>query len=93
LPLDAGAAEREPAFDPPTAGKIHFASATLPINRRLFVALILLVLLLALLFFGLGFALHVLWIVAVILFVAWIIGWAFARGQSSGSRRQWYGRW
>ncbi len=45
-------------------------------------ALILLVLL-ALLFFGLGFALHALWIVAVILFVAWIIGWAFA-----GANRQ-----
>jgi hypothetical protein len=57
------------------------------------VALILLVLLLALLFFGLGFAVHLLWIVAVILFVAWIIGWAFARGETSGSRRQWYGRW
>ena len=41
-------------------------------------ALILIVLLLALLFFGLGFAVHLLWILAVILFVAWIIGWAFA---------------
>jgi hypothetical protein len=65
----------------------------LPIEPEAPVALILLVLLLAILFFGLGFALHALWIVAVILFVAWIIGWAFARGESSGSRRQWYGRW
>jgi small-conductance mechanosensitive channel len=54
---------------------------------------ILLVLLLALMFFGLGFAVHLLWILAVILLAVWIIGWAFARGESSGSRRQWYGRW
>ena len=36
--------------------------------------LILLGLLLVLLFFGLGFALHALWIAAVVLFVAWLIG-------------------
>jgi Na+/H+ antiporter NhaC len=57
------------------------------------VALVLLVLLLALLFFGLGFAAHLLWVVAVIIFFVWRIGWAFARGEASGSRRQWYGRW
>jgi hypothetical protein len=68
-------------------------SSTIAYQPEALVALILLVLLLALLFFGLGFALHALWIIAVILFVAWIIGWAFARGESSGSRRQWYGRW
>ena len=50
--------------------------------------LILLVLLLALLFGGLGFALHALWIVAAIVFVAWIIGFAFRAGEGS----RWY-RW
>jgi hypothetical protein len=55
-------------------------------------ALILLVLLLALLFAGIGFAVHLLWIVAVIVFVAWLVGWAFARGETA-SRRQWWGRW
>lgn len=55
--------------------------------------IILLVLLLALLFAGLGFAVHLLWIVAVIVFFVWLVGWAFARGESSGSRRMWYGRW
>ena len=54
---------------------------------------ILLVLLVALLFAGLGFAVHLLWVIAVIFFVFWLIGWAFARGEGSGSRRQWYGRW
>jgi len=52
---------------------------------------ILLVLLLVLLFAGLGFALHVLWIVAVVLFVLWLVGFALGRGESAGSRH-WY-RW
>ena len=50
--------------------------------------LILLVLLLALIFGGLGFALHWLWIIAVVLFIAWLVGFAFRSG--TGSR--WY-RW
>ena len=50
--------------------------------------LILLVLLLALLFVGLGFAVHLLWIVAVILFIAWLAGFALR----SGSGARWY-RW
>jgi hypothetical protein len=52
---------------------------------------ILLGLLLVLLFFGLGFALHLLWIVAVILFVAWLIGLVIGRGESAG-RNHFY-RW
>jgi hypothetical protein len=50
--------------------------------------IILLVLLLALIFGGLGFALHALWIVAVVLLVAWLIGFAVR----SGERARWY-RW
>ena len=38
---------------------------------------ILFFLLLALLFFGLGFAAHLLWIAAMIFFVAWVAGFAF----------------
>jgi len=49
--------------------------------------LILLALLLVLLFFGLGFTLHALWVVAVVLFVFWIVGFAVGRGASAGSRR------
>lgn len=52
---------------------------------------ILLALLLVLLFFGLGFALHLLWIVAVVLFVVWLIGLALGRGESAGSHR--FYRW
>ena len=36
--------------------------------------IILLILLFVLLFFGLGFAAHLLWIVAAIVFFVWIIG-------------------
>lgn len=54
---------------------------------------ILLVLLLALIFAGLGFALHLLWIVAAIVFIAWLIGFGLARGEGAGGRRaRWY-RW
>ncbi|HZU74540.1 MAG TPA: hypothetical protein VE990_17415 [Acidimicrobiales bacterium] len=49
--------------------------------------LVLAVLLLALLFGGLGFAVHFLWIVAVICALFWIIGF-FARGADA----RWY-RW
>lgn len=52
---------------------------------------ILLALLLVLLFFGLGFALHLLWIVAVVLFVMWLIGLALGRGENAGSHR--FYRW
>lgn len=53
--------------------------------------LILLVLLIALLFGGLGFAFHLLWIVAAIVFIAWLVGFGLARGEGSG-RTRWY-RW
>jgi hypothetical protein len=50
--------------------------------------LILAVLLLAILFGAVGFAVHALWIIAVIVLVAWLIGF-FVRG-AEGAR--WY-RW
>ena len=48
--------------------------------------LILLGLLLVLLFFGLGFALHALWIIAIVLFVAWLIGLVLGRGENAWPR-------
>ena len=44
--------------------------------------LILLALLLVALFFGLGFAIHALWIIAVVLFIAWLVGLAVGRGEA-----------
>jgi hypothetical protein len=54
---------------------------------------VLLILLLALILGGLGFALHVLWWVALALLVLWLVGWAVSSGASAGGRRRWYGRW
>jgi hypothetical protein len=53
--------------------------------------LIVLALLLVLLFAGAGFALHVLWIAAVILFVVWLVGVGLGRGEGAGSHR--FYRW
>ncbi|PZS21020.1 MAG: hydrophobic protein [Acidimicrobiales bacterium] len=50
--------------------------------------LILLVLLLAVVFAGLGFAVHLLWIIAAIIFVAWLVGFGLRMGEG----HRWY-RW
>jgi hypothetical protein len=54
--------------------------------------LMILVLLLALLLFGIGFTLKVLWIIAAIVLIVWLLGFV-ARGTGpSGRRGRWY-RW
>jgi hypothetical protein len=53
-------------------------------------ALIALVLILAI-FGGLGFAVHLLWIVLVIAVLLWLIGFVVG-GMPDGGRRRWYGR-
>jgi hypothetical protein len=53
--------------------------------------LVLLALLLVLIFFGAGFALHILWIAAVLLLVLWVVGAALGRGETAG-RHHFY-RW
>jgi hypothetical protein len=50
--------------------------------------IVLAVLLIAILFGLGGFALHALWVVAVVLFFAWLIGFALRSGDSA----RWY-RW
>jgi hypothetical protein len=54
---------------------------------------ILLVLLLALLLGGLGFAVHILWLVAAIVFLFWLVGFGFGRGMEGGARRRGWYRW
>ena len=49
---------------------------------------VLLVLLLALILGGVGFAVHILWWVAIFVLVVWVLGFAF-RGSGGG---RWY-RW
>ena len=55
-------------------------------------AAILLILLLAILLGGLGFAVPVLWWIAVIVLVLWLVGWVVGAAEAGG-RRRWYGRW
>ena len=55
-------------------------------------ALILLVLLIAIILGGLGFAVHVLWWIALAVLIVWLLGFLFG-GAATGGRRRWYGRW
>jgi hypothetical protein len=45
--------------------------------------LILVLLIIALILGGLGFAVHVLWIVAVVFFIAWLVGLVLGAGRKS----------
>lgn len=56
--------------------------------------IILLVLLLALILGGLGFAIHILWWIALVVLVIWLIGFVVRVGEGTGGRRRrrWY-RW
>ena len=45
--------------------------------------LIVVFLVLAVVFAGVGFAAHLLWIVAAVFFVFWLAGFAFSRGHAS----------
>ena len=54
-------------------------------------AIILLVLLLALVLGGLGFAIHILWWIALAVLILWLLGFAFRGAETRGGGR-WY-RW
>jgi hypothetical protein len=53
--------------------------------------LLVVFLLAAVLFLGIGFAVHLLWVIAAVFFVCWLAGYAFARGSRRAARRR-YGR-
>ncbi|MEU0247317.1 hydrophobic protein [Streptomyces sp. NPDC006235] len=53
---------------------------------------LLLVLLLALILFGAGFALKALWWIAVIVLVVWLLGFVVRTANTSGRKGRWY-RW
>ncbi len=56
-------------------------------------ALILVVLLLAILLGVGGFAIHLLWILALVVLVIWVLGFLFRAAEGGGrSRGRWY-RW
>jgi hypothetical protein len=56
-------------------------------------AIILAVLLLALILGGLGFAIHVLWWIALIVLVLWLVGFFFTGAAGAGGRRRRWYRW
>jgi hypothetical protein len=53
---------------------------------------ILLVLLLALILFGAGFAIKALWWIAVAVLVVWLLGFLMRGTSAAGTRGRWY-RW
>ncbi|MFB7510744.1 hydrophobic protein [Streptomyces broussonetiae] len=53
---------------------------------------LLLVLLLALILFGAGFALKILWWVAVVVLAVWLLGFLARSTNAGGGRSRWY-RW
>ncbi|MFI6151405.1 hydrophobic protein [Kitasatospora sp. NPDC051170] len=54
--------------------------------------LLVLVLLLALILGGAGFAIHILWWIALAVLVVWVLGFVFTGGAGGGRRGRWY-RW
>jgi hypothetical protein len=52
---------------------------------------LLLALLLVLILFGAGFAVHLLWIAAVVFAIVWVVGFALGRGERAGTHR--FYRW
>ncbi|MEU2561405.1 hydrophobic protein [Streptomyces longispororuber] len=53
---------------------------------------LLLVLLLAVVLFGAGFAVKFLWLLAAIVLVAWLLGFVMRTAGTGGRRSRWY-RW
>ncbi|MDH6115611.1 membrane protein YdbS with pleckstrin-like domain [Kitasatospora sp. MAP12-15] len=53
---------------------------------------LILVLLIALILGGAGFAVHVLWWIALIVLVLWLLGFVMRGSSTGGSRNRWY-RW
>jgi len=47
---------------------------------------VLLALLIVLIVAGLGFTFHVLWILAGVLLVLWVVGFVIGRGEGAGNR-------
>jgi uncharacterized membrane protein YecN with MAPEG domain len=54
---------------------------------------LLILLLIIALFGGLGFAVHILWIVLIVAVVLWLLGFLVGGVESGVGRRRWYGRW
>jgi hypothetical protein len=60
-------------------------------RKEKLMGIILLVLLLAIILGGLGFAIHILWWIALVVLVLWLLGFLVRVGEG-GARSRWY-RW
>jgi hypothetical protein len=76
--------------DPFPSGRVALSFRCQIDGNSVYMVLVLL-LLIVLIFAGAGFALHVLWIAAVIFALFWLIGAALGRGESAGRHR--FYRW
>ena len=52
---------------------------------------LLLALLVVLVVAGLGFTIHMLWVLAAVLLILWLVGFAIGRGEGAGNHR--FYRW
>src|SRR6266480_1007719 len=59
-------------------------------RKELVMMIILLVLLLAVILAGLGFAVHLLWWIALIVLAMWLVGFLVRTTEAAGRRRRWY---
>jgi hypothetical protein len=55
--------------------------------------LIVAVLLIALILGSIGFAIHILWWIALVVLVLWLVGFLFGAAETTGSRRRRWYRW
>lgn len=68
-------------------------SETASHRRGITMAIVLAVLILAIILGGLGFAIHVLWWIALAVLVIWLLGFLFRGAEAAATpRRRWY-RW
>jgi hypothetical protein len=62
-----------------------------PLEKGHLRMVLILGLLLVLILFGAGFAVHLLWVAAVIFAVLWLVGFALGRGEGAGQHH--FYRW
>ena len=65
---------------------IHIERCPIRDRKRGTIMVIILLALLVLILFGAGFAVHLLWIAAVVVAIAWLVGFALSRGEGASRK-------
>jgi hypothetical protein len=76
-------------FNPPLLGDTKGRHP----KKEFVMMIILVVLLLAVLLGAAGFAIHLLWWLALIVLAIWVVGFLFRAAETAGSRRRRWYRW